>query len=318
MNIQSVDRVQDEIQTVTSISQVDVQISELYTELEKLTVQLNPDISQQQKLLNNIDELQQLKISLYNNISQDYASAQADLVETRDNLVNDVAMTNVLNGEIGNINSTLSNLKNTRNEKVRMAEINNYYSSKYDTQTNIMKTVVYFCIPILILGIIIKKGLMSQTVGMSMIGIIVAILIIVLFFQLVDIMNRDNTVYDEYTWKFDPKKATVSNNGNNMQDQPKLNTNNGSVCIGQECCPPGNTSGISWNTSTQLCVGNKLPSTTATTSNATTSNATTKEEFTGSRLIKNAFDNPSFNVNIFKNTSNVDGFDESETKYSNF
>jgi len=311
MNVQSVDRVQDEIQTVTSISQVDVQISELYTELEKLTVQLNPDISQQQKILNNIDELQKLKISLYNNISQDYASAQADLVETRDNLVNDVAMTNVLNDEIANVNSTLSNLKNTRNEKVRMAEINNYYSSKYDTQTNIMKTIVYFCIPILILGIMIKKDLMSQTFGMSMIGIIVAILIIVLFFQLVDTMNRDNTVYDEYNWRFDPKNSTVTNNGSNAQDQPQMSKKNGNVCIGQECCPPGNKSGISWNASTQLCVGNKPSST-------TTMSSTTKEEFTGSRLIKNVFDTPSSNINIFKNTNNVDGFDEFDTKYSNF
>jgi len=313
MNAHSVDRVQDEIQTVTSISQVDVQISELYTELEKLTVQLNPDISQQQKILNNIDELQKLKISLYNNISQDYASAQADLVETRDNLVNDVAMANVLNGEIANVNSNLSNLKNTRNEKVRMAEINNYYSSKYETQTNIMKTVVYFCIPILILGIMMKKGLMSQTFGMSIIGILVAILIIILFFQLVDIMKRDNTVYDEYNWKFDPKKSTITTNGNNAQDQPKINKKNGNVCIGQECCPPGNTSGISWNASTQLCVGNK-----ASPAHVTTSSTTTKEEFTGSRLIKNAFDTPSFNINIFKNTSNVDGFDDSDAKYSNF
>lgn len=311
MSAQSVDRVQDEIQTVTSISQVDVQISELYTELEKLTVQLNPDISQQQKILNNIDRLQQLKISLYNNISQDYASAQSDLVETRDNLVNDVAMTNILNDEIANVNSTLSNLKNTRDEKVRMAEINNYYSSKYDTQTNIMKTIVYCCIPILILGIMIKKDLMSQTFGMSMIGIIVAILIIVLFFQLVDTMNRDNTVYDEYNWRFDPKNSTVTNNGNNSQDQPKMSKKNGIVCIGQECCPPGNTSGISWNASTQLCVGNKPSSTRA-------GSQTTKEEFTGSRLIKNAFDTPSSNINIFKNTNNVDGFDEFDTKYSNF
>ena len=311
MSAQSVDRVQDEIQTVTSISQVDVQISELYTELEKLTVQLNPDISQQQKILNNIDRLQQLKISLYNNISQDYASAQSDLVETRDNLVNDVAMTNILNDEIANVNSTLSNLKNTRDEKVRMAEINNYYSSKYDTQTNIMKTIVYCCIPILILGIMIKKDLMSQTFGMSMIGIIVAILIIVLFFQLVDTMNRDNTVYDEYNWRFDPKNSTVTNNGNNSQDQPKMSKKNGIVCIGQECCPPGNTSGISWNASTQLCVGNKPASTSA-------GSQTTKEEFTGSRLIKNAFDTPSSNINIFKNTNNVDGFDEFDTKYSNF
>jgi len=302
MNAQSVNRVQDEMQTVTSISQIDVQISELYAELEKITVQLNPDIAQQQKILNNIDELQKLKISLYNNISQDYASAQGDLVETRDNLVNDVAMTNILNDEIATVNSTLTNLKNTRNEKVRMAEINNYYSSKYDTQTNTMKIIVYFCIPILILGIMIKKDLMSQTFGMSMIGIIVAVLIIVLFFQLVDTMNRDNTVYDEYNWKFDPKNATVTNN-TNAQDQPKMSKNNGNVCIGQECCPPGNTSGISWDASKQLCVGKP---------------STTKEEFTGSRLIKNAFDTPSFNINIFKNTSNVDGYDDSDVKYSNF
>lgn len=304
MNTQSLDRVQDEIQTVVSISQVDVQISELYAELEELTVQVNPDISQQQKILKNIEELQELKINLYKNISQDYTNAQTDLVEARVNLVNDVAMTNVVNDEIANVNSTLSNLKNTRNERMRMAQINNYYSSKYDTQTNIMKTVVYFCIPILILGIMIKKELMPQTFGMSLIGILVAILIIVLFFQLVDIMNRDNTVYDEYNWKFDPKKSSVTNIGN-MQDQPKMSKNNGNVCIGQECCPPGNTSGISWNASTQLCVGNKSPT-------------TTKEEFTGSRLIKNAFDTPSFNINIFKNTSKVDGFDMCETKYSNF
>lgn len=302
MNAQSVNRVQDEIQTVTSISQIDVQISELYAELEKITVQLNPDIAQQQKILNNIDELQKLKISLYNNISQDYASAQGDLIETRDNLVNDVAMTNILNDEIANVNSTLTNLKHTRNEKVRMAEINNYYSSKYDTQTNTMKIIVYFCIPILILGIMIKKDLMSQTIGMSMIGIIVAVLIIVLFFQLVDTMNRDNTVYDEYNWKFDPKNATVTNN-TNAQDQPKMSKNSGNVCIGQECCPPGNISGISWDASKQLCVGKP---------------STTKEEFTGSRLIKNAFDTPSFNINIFKNTSNVDGYDDSDVKYSNF
>jgi hypothetical protein len=90
-----------------------------------------------------------------------------------------------------------------------------------------------------------------------------------------------------------------------------MSKKNGNVCIGQECCPPGNTSGISWNASTQLCVGNK-PSSTITGS------PTTTEEFTGSRLIKNAFDTPSSNINIFKNTNNVDGFDDFDTKYSNF
>jgi hypothetical protein len=307
MDIQTIDRSQDNIQTITTISQLDVQISELYTELEKLTVQLNPDISQQQKILNNIYDLEQLKISSYTRISEDYANAQANLVETRDNLVNDVTMTNVLNGELANIDTTLSNLKNTRNEKLRMAEINNYYSSKYDTQTNVMKTIVYFCIPILILGILIKKNLIPQSIGISIIGILIAIVIIVLFFQVVDIMNRDNTVYDEYNWKFDPKNTIVSNHSNDAADQPKINTKNGNICIGQECCPPGNMSGIIWDTSTKRCTTKKP-----------IASVSAKEEFVGSRLIKNVFDSPTFNVNIFKNTNSVDGFNETEAKYSNF
>ena len=49
-------------------------------------------------------------------------------------------------------NKNLVLLQQERFNKLRMAEINDYYSDKYTTQTGVMKTIVYFCIPILILG----------------------------------------------------------------------------------------------------------------------------------------------------------------------
>ena len=131
---------------------------DLYTNLEASSVNTSPDISNQQNIIKQKDALQKLKTSLYTNLNDSYKATQTNLLEARDNLVNKVAMAKIAEHELSNTNTNLSVMKNIRNDKLRMAEINNYYSSKYDTQTTVMKTIIYFCIPILILGILVKKS----------------------------------------------------------------------------------------------------------------------------------------------------------------
>ena len=65
-------------------------------------------------------------------------------------LVNEVAVSGVVQNELKNANKNLKTLQKQRYDNLRMAEINDYYSEKYSTQTNVMKTIVYFCIPIII------------------------------------------------------------------------------------------------------------------------------------------------------------------------
>ena len=303
MSSEPVNKTNIDVNKITTISQIDVQISDLYKELEKITVQQNPDLVKQQQLLDSIKQLQELKITLYNEVGDEYKLTQKNVVETRDNLVNDTAMANILNSEISNINDTLSGLKNTKNEKIRMTEINNYYSSKYDTQTKIMKTIVYFCIPILILGILLKKEFIPQFIGLPIISILIVIGIIIVFFQLIDIMNRDNMVYDEYNWRFDPKQADVNSNMNG--EQPEASNGSTHTCVGQACCPPGNKSGIMWDETTKLCTAQK--------------SSATKEEFVSGHLLKNIYDPVNSEVKIFKNTNSIVGINNSETsQYSNF
>ena len=117
MSSEPVNKTNIDVNKITTISQIDVQISDLYKELEKITVQQNPDLVKQQQLLDSIKQLQELKITLYNEVGDEYKLTQKNVVETRDNLVNDTAMANILNSEISNINDTLSGLKNTKNEK---------------------------------------------------------------------------------------------------------------------------------------------------------------------------------------------------------
>ena len=98
-----------------------------------------------------------------------------------------------------------------------------------------------------------------------------------------------------------------------LNDQPKMKSSSGNVCIGQACCPPGNTFGILWDASKQLCTTGE----TLATDQAKVT-AKTKEEFVGSKLTKNVFDKSNFNVNVFKNSNQVLGFNENDIDYAKF
>ena len=141
-------------QTINTIRQIDSQIQGMYNDLEALSVEQNPNASEQNQILQKIQELQQLKTSLYTSVSNNYATTQSNVATSRNSLVNEMAVGGIVEHELKNVQGNLSALQDARYGKLRMAEINNYYGDKYDTQAKVMKTIVYFCIPILILGLL--------------------------------------------------------------------------------------------------------------------------------------------------------------------
>lgn len=289
--------------TIITIKEIEQKIRSLYNSLEEMSVQQEPNTKKQNKIIRKIEELQQLKTSLYNNLSSNYALTQASVAEARNSLVGEVAIGKFINSELNTANSNLTLLQNERNNKIRMAEINNYYSSKYETQAKVMKTIVYFCIPILILGILLKKGLIPQNIGMSLIGILIGLGIVVVFLQIMDIMRRDNMVFDEYKFPFNPENVDLSSNSNE-DDQPKIIDYTLS-CAGQACCPDGNDYGTVWDDTTKQCV---TPS----------YNSSDSEGFVGERCLQSSFNKPSVNINIFGDDKQVTGYHDSDDNFATF
>lgn len=280
-------------QTLHTIGQIDGQIQSIYTDLEALSVQSNPDINKQNQMLQKIQELQQLKTSLYTSLSSRYANAQSNVAISRNSLVNEMAIGGIVESELANVQSNLSALQDNRNNKLRMAEINTYYSDKYDTQSNVMKTIVYFCIPILILGILTKNDMIPSSIAVTLISILTAIAIVVVVLQVIDIMRRDNMNFSEYRFPFDPNTVDVSRKGKDSDQPVKLDLS--MVCIGEACCPTGNTYGTMWDSTNQQCV-------------TQTKVDTTSESFVGERCLQNVFGKCDSSVNVFKKNVNVSGY----------
>jgi hypothetical protein len=297
---------QRDIQTIQTINQIDTQMGSLYQGLERLSVQSNPDLSKQNQIITQIENLQKLKQGLYQNLSNSYSSMQANVAEARSALVNEVAVGGVVKNELQNANKNLGLLQQERFNKLRMAEINDYYSDKYTTQTGVMKTIVYFCIPILILGILMKKNIIPQNIALAIIGVLAGICIFVVIMQSIDIMRRSNMVFDEYKFPFDPDNVDAGSGNGEDPKKRDLTLN----CAGQACCPEGNNFGTTWDSTNKQCV---------TPGYLDSNKNSDSEGFVGERCLQNSFNKSDFNVNIFKNTGGVvKGFNGKDEEYAKF
>lgn len=290
-------------QTLQTIRQIDGQIQTMYNDLEALSVQPNPDVNKQNQMLQKIQELQQLKTSLYTSLSNKLASAQSNVAISRNSLVNEMAVGGIVENELANVQSNLSVVQNAKYNKLRMSEINNYYSDKYDTQAKVMKTIVYFCIPILILGVLMKNEIIPQNIALTIIAIIIGLAIVVVVLQIIDIMKRDNMNFSEYNFAFVPTNTNSTFTGNDADQPMKIDLS--LSCAGEACCPSGNVFGTVWDATKKQCV---TPSYKESES----------EGFVGERCLQNSFGKPDFNVNIFKNNNVVDGYSENNTNYAKF
>jgi len=299
---------QGDIQTIQTINQIDTQMGSLYQGLERLSVQSSPDLNKQNKIIKQIENLQKLKQDLYKNLSNSYSSLQANVAESRDALVNEVAVGGVVKNELQNANKNLGLLQQERFNKLRMAEINDYYSDKYTTQTSVMKTIVYFCIPILILGILMKKNIIPQNIALAIIGVLGGICIFIVIMQTIDIMRRSNMVFDEYKFPFD-EDAAKDQAGSGSGDDP-IKRNLTLSCTGEACCPDGNLFGTTWDSDNKQCV---------TPSYLDTDKKSDSEGFVGERCLQNSFNKSDFNVNVFSNTGGaVKGFNGKDDEYAKF
>ena len=241
-------------QTMNTISQIDEQIQTMYSNLEALNVKANPDMERQNQVLQKIQELQHLKSSLYTSMSNNYATVQSNVALSRNSLVNEMSISGIVKSELDIVQNKLSSVDDSRYNTRRMAEINNYYSEKYSAQTNVMKTIVYFCIPILILGILMKKGLVPRNISLIIMSILIGLAIVIVFLEVIDIMRRDNMVFSEYKFPFNPNEVDkLMSNDLSNPDQPVARDMTMS-CLGAACCPKDNTFGTVWDSINKRCV----------------------------------------------------------------
>lgn len=281
-------------QTLNDIKNLQEIEKELYNTLEKDSASNQLTNQQKEAIINRINEISQMRINLYQNLNNSYSFIQDNVKNTQNTIAQQIMATNIVENELKEAKARLELLQKDKVDKLRLTQINTYYSKKYNAHKEVMKTIVYICIPILILAFIYNNGFLPGLIY----AFLVTVILIIGFFsigkQILDIINRDSMNYDEYDWYFDqskyPTTTVTSSSTSNTWQTPTL------TCIGSSCC----TDGTTYDANLNKCV--------STTCSANTSSNNVKEGMISDILSKY----------VYKDNSNIKPAPINYLTYSKF
>jgi len=227
---------------IQSLQQIEQQ---LFNNLES-NINVKPE--EQQKIIEKMNQLSNMRINLYQTLSgvnNYYESALKSSVGT---LKEQEVAIKIVENELNKAKIRLQLLEQEKNNKIRLVEINTYFGDKYAEHTQLMKIIIYMLVPIIILVILNNRGILPKNIYYILIVIIGLIGGYFFWRKFASIIMRDNMNYQEYEWGFDQNK--ISTNTTTESSDP-WNTNvSFGTCVGNACC----TEGLIYNTSINQCI----------------------------------------------------------------
>ena len=221
----------------------------LYNKLEAASA-ANEGTPKQDAIVNKINELSTMRMAMFQELDGMYKSMQVRVAQSRVDLVDQLTVTGVMEQEMNNAKKNLNLIQANKDNKMRMVEINTYYASKYRAQSGLMQLIIMVCIPLLILGIVAKKGWIPSGISKGLIGIVVIVGGVMIIRKAINLASRSNMNYDEFNWAWDPdaNDPTVYEYDKDQlegatdtieEDANSFAANLGLGCVGSKCCSDG-------------------------------------------------------------------------------
>jgi hypothetical protein len=202
-----------------------------------------PNLSsdEKQKIINQINELSQMRMDMYSNLKNLYSSYQTNAEHL--NAATDIQLKSIdaMEDELNQVKIHLNEIDQMKVDKLRTVEINNYYAKRYNAYKNIMFVVSISCIPILLLTILNNNTVIPSNVYGLLVSLITVVASYFIFKQYLDISNRDSMNWDSYSWYFnkdDAPKPGESNDEDEYEDEDDADDEN-ELCVGSDCCKIG-------------------------------------------------------------------------------
>ena len=221
----------------------------MYSKLDTGVANKSLTKPEQEQVIQKINELSAMRSNLFNNLKDVYVYEQGNVSETRNDLVNQMTTAGIIENELNNAKKTLQALEDEKSNSLRMVQINEYYGKKYGAQADLMKTITLFCIPLLILAVLMQKEIIPKNIGGIVMSLILVVAIIYCGRMWWDISSRDNMNFDEYNWYWDPAandptvyeydKQQIEGTVDSAEDSLQGLGKDLGTCIGDACCSDG-------------------------------------------------------------------------------
>ena len=216
--------------------------------IEQISNTTNPQ--EQDKLSKLLIIIQDTRANLISTLSTTNQYYTHNLIGSSNTLEQQTDAVAIIDKEMELAKKRLAYVNEQKQDKLRIVEINQYYSASYAEWTRLVKIIIVTLISFMIVFMIKKYIPFIPSIVNSI--LMFAISIISIYYigtTLSSIVSRDNMVYDEYNWKFNVSQAPSFEPS---ASYPNPFATTFMTCIGQNCCQTGTI----WNSDIGKCVVN--------------------------------------------------------------
>jgi hypothetical protein len=245
------------------------------------SLEINQNLTEEEKekIITKMNELSNMRINLYKVLSNVNNYFENTLNTSVGSLKEQAIAVKIIENELNEAKKRMDALKEERNNKLRLVEINTYFEEKYTEHAQLMKIVIFTLIPIIVIVFLNNKGILPNFLFTPLLIIISFIGGYFFWRRFASIIMRDNMNYQEYNWHFNPSNVTSGTTSSTTTTDPwattTTTTSTYDACVGDACC----SNGLTYDSSLNQCIA-----TTATTT--TTATEPVEESFINNVLTK--------------------------------
>ena len=202
-------------------------------------------------IMAKINSVSEMRLNLYSTLNDINGYFTTLNTDSSNSMSDQSSAIKIIEDQLNKTKQSLMDYQTDKNNKIRLIEINSYYSQRYSEHSDLMKIAIYTLAPIILLTFLNNNGLLPYNIFVLLIVIIGLFGGFLFVNRLASIWSRDSINYQEYLWSFNKKSAPVPVVTTSENSDPwglKMPLGFG-TCIGSNCC----SSDTVWNETTNTC-----------------------------------------------------------------
>ena len=182
----------------------------LFSRLEQVNSEDRTNVSEQNDIIDHINELSDLRNNLYKELRDLYVDLDKNSQIERGALTDQLATAQIIEEQLNRLKQDTQGLVDAKTNKLRMVQIGQYEYLRYTSHRDAMKTIAFTSLWILAISLVMKHNYISKRTGAVIITLILSIGLIFLGQKVWDILQRDNMNYNQIEF---PAPVSVTSGG---------------------------------------------------------------------------------------------------------
>lgn len=157
-----------------------------------------PNYDKQKQIMDQIDQLTQMRMNMFKQIQGQFSGDQSDLTGTQKSIASQLALAKVTETQLKDMKKQVRQLEDMKNDKLRMVEIGSYEAQRYDAYKNVMLYIFLTAIAMVLINKFAQLGILPDFLSTGLMSVVLVTSMILVARKLVDIGSRSPLNFDKY------------------------------------------------------------------------------------------------------------------------